>query len=54
MAGIAVGFMCPLCRYDTTTVEAYREAGGLDLKCCKCRWEWTEDPYLEQLIDNVA
>jgi hypothetical protein len=48
MPGIAVGFFCPICGHNTAQVEGYREAGGLDLRCCLCQWEWTEDPYLEQ------
>ncbi|HKZ26109.1 MAG TPA: hypothetical protein VJ398_10010 [Acidimicrobiia bacterium] len=54
MPGIAVGFPCPVCRYETAAVVAYREAGGLDLNCCQCRWNWTEDPHLDQFIADVA
>lgn len=54
MPGISVGFPCPICTHNTAGVLAYREAGGLDLKCCECQWEWTEDPYLNQIFDDVA
>ena len=54
MAGIAVGFPCPVCRHTDADVVAYREAGGVDLSCRRCRWDWTEDPYLDAMYDEVA